>query len=114
MNLVRIGLVGLFCAQVGGGVAFGANGSSADSGSVSKIAPVARSGNTGSVNVSSQAINTGSTGDAQSTAIASPESHAGSGGGQGGPRTRNTRHAGPRGAHHQCKPTGSAGGGGRP
>src|SRR3982751_3788992 len=74
MNIVRIGLVGLFCALVGTGVAAAANGSSADSGSVSKVAPVAQSGNTGDVHVSSQSTNSGSTGNATSSAIASPQS----------------------------------------
>ena len=76
MNLVRLGLVGLFCALVGTGVAAAANGS-ADTGTTSNVSPVAQSGSTGNVNVSSTANNSGNTGNATSSAIANPTSHAG-------------------------------------
>src|SRR3954470_18622770 len=77
MNLVRVGLVGLFCALVGTGVAAAANGSGADSAPTSTVAPVAQSGNTGNVHVASQATNSGNTGASNSSAIANPVSQAG-------------------------------------
>jgi hypothetical protein len=81
MNVVRVGLVGLFCALVGTGVATAANGSGAGPISKSTVAPVAQSGNTGNVNISSSAINSGATGASNSSAVAGPTSHAGGAGG---------------------------------
>ena len=104
MNLIRVGLVGLFCALVGTGVAAAANGSTADSGAVSHIAPVAQSGNTGNVNVSSQASNSGNTGNATSTAIANPESHAGGAGAQGGSGATNTGRTGQALSKQEARP----------
>ena len=93
MRVVRVGLVGLFCALVGTGVAAAANGSGADSAPTSTIAPVARSGNTGNVNVSSQASNSAKTGASNSISIANPVSTAGGVGGGGASGTSRTGQA---------------------
>ena len=103
VNAVRVGLVGLFCGLLGTGVAFAGDGGSTAS-------PVAKSGDTGAVNVQSTATNTGKTGASNSSATANPVSTSGSGGTAGTGGSTHTRGQALSTQRQRPKVNGGAGG----